>query len=386
MTSIIRKRYRGSAGVILAVSAVVLFVFTALAQNAGPLKKAPRRGPESRSEPTTEPIRTPQALRKIETRTRRTNSAQTDPVFTTSTNVVTVDVSVVDNNGTFIPGIPKGNFQVAEDGVPQKVLSFGHSQASMTVALVIEFSNLFQQYYTESWYQTLQATYGFVDTLQPDDWAAVVAYDMRPEILSDFTQDRSKTRRALKRLQIAAYRESNLYDALTYTIERMKDVEGRKAVVLISSGVDTFSKLNFGQARRKIQDGGVSVYAIGLMQSLRLWYDSYGRMGPMQRMDFLQADNQLRTFARETGGMAFFPRFYGEFPTIYRSIHHSMRNQYSMTYSPTNPTRDGNWRKIKVRLVDPKNNKNLRIVNRKGKSIKYQIMAKAGYTAPREVE
>ena len=106
----------------------------------------------------------------------------------------------------------------------------------------------------------------------------------------------------------------------------------------------------------------------------------------MQRLDFLQADNQMRTFARETGGMAFFPRFYGEFPTIYRAIHHSMRNQYSMTYSTTNTKRDGKWRKIKVRLVDPKNNKNLRIVNQKGKSIKYQIMAKAGYTAPREVE
>ena len=386
MTSITRKHCRDSAVAILAVPVVVLLVFTAFAQNTGPLKKAPRRGPGPRSEPTTESIRAPQELRKIETRTRRTNPTKNDPVFTADTNVVTVDVSVVDNNGNFIPGIPKGNFQVNEDSVPQKVLSFGHSEASTTVALVIEFSNLFQRYWSESWYQTLQATYGFVNTLQPDDWVAVVAYDLRPEILSDFTQDRSQTRKALNRLRIAAYSESNLYDALTYTIERMKDVEGRKAVVLIASGIDTFSRLNFGQARRKIQDGGVSVYAIGLMQALRMWYDSSGMMGPMQRMDFLQADNQLRTFARETGGMAFFPRFYGEFPTIYRSIHHSMRNQYSMTYSPTNAKRDGNWRKIKVRLVDPKNNKNLRIVNQKGKSIKYQIMAKAGYTAPREVE
>ena len=192
--------------------------------------------------------------------------------------------------------------------------------------------------------------------------------------------------RRCKRLRIAAYRESNLYDALTYTIGRMKDIEGRKSVVLIASGIDTFSKLTFGKARRLVQDGGVTVYAIGLMQALRIAYDSYGMMGPMQRLDFLQADNQMRTFARETGGMAFFPRFYGEFPTIYRAIQHSMRNQYSMTYSTTNTKRDGKWRKIKVRLVDPKNNKNLRIVNQKGKSIKYQIMAKAGYTAPREVE
>ena len=387
MTRSTRKVVGGSeARILLIPVGLLLFVLTAFAQNSGPLTKGPRRAPGPRPGPTAEQQRSPQELPKIETRTRRTDPDDTDPLFTTDTNIVTVDVAVVDKNGNFIPGIPKGNFQVTEDGVPQQIQGFGHSQAPMTVALVIEFSNLFQQYWTESWYQTLQATYGFVDTLQPDDWVAVVAYDLRPEILSDFTQNRGKTRAALQRLRIAAFRESNLYDALTYTIERMKDIEGRKSVVLIASGIDTFSKLNFGQARRKVQDGGVTVYAVGLMQALRIAYDSYGRMGPMQRLDFLQADNQMRTFARETGGMAFFPRFYGEFPTIYRAIHHSMRNQYSMTYSPTNTKRDGKWRKIKVRLVDPKNNKNLRIVNQKGKSIKYQIMAKTGYTAPREVE
>ena len=382
-----QKDLRGSAAAMFAISAaVLLLVCAAFAQNSGPLTKGPRRAPGPRPRPSAQPSRAPQELPKIETRTRRTDPDDSDPLFTTDTNIVTVDVSVVDRNGNFIPGIPKGNFQVTEDNVPQQVLSFGHSQAPMTVALVIEFSNLFQRYWTESWYQTLQATYGFVDTLRPEDWVAVVAYDLRPEILSDFTQNRGKTRAALQRLRIAAYRESNLYDALTYTIGRMKEIEGRKSVVLIASGIDTFSKLTFGKTRRLVQDGGVTVYAIGLMQALRIAYDSYGRMGPMQRLDFLQADNQMRTFARETGGMAFFPRFYGEFPTIYRAIQHSMRNQYSMTYSTTNTKRDGKWRKIKVRLVDPKNNKNLRIVNQKGKSIKYQIMAKAGYTAPREVE
>ena len=257
----------------------------------------------------------------------------------------------------------------------------------MTVALVIEFSNLFQQYWTESWYQTLQATYGFVDTLQPDDWVAVVAYDLRPEILSDFTQNRGKTRAALQRLRIAAFRESNLYDAVTYTIERMKDIEGRKSIVLIASGIDTFSKLNFRpgspQDTRRRSDGLRHRPDASPTHRLRFLWKGWGRCNDST---FCRRDNQMRTFARETGGMAFFPRFYGEFPTIYRAIHHSMRNQYSMTYSPTNTKRDGKWRKIKVRLVDPKNNKNLRIVNQKGKSIKYQIMAKTGYTAPREVE
>jgi hypothetical protein len=135
-----------------------------------------------------------------------------------------------------------------------------------------------------------------------------------------------------------------------------------------------------------VQEAGVTVYAVGLMQALREWYDSRGYLGSIQRMDFLQADNQMRTFAKETGGMSFFPRFYGEFPSIYQAIHYSMRNQYSAVYTPTNQKKDGTWRKIKVRLVDPKTNKDLRIVNEKGKAIKYQVLAKAGYQAPNEVE
>ncbi len=93
----------------------------------------------------------------------------------------------------------------------------------------------------------------------------------------------------------------------------------------------------------------------------------------------------MRTFSKETGGMSFFPRFYGEFPEIFRSIADSMRNQYVLTYTSTNQARDGKYRKIKVELVGD-NNEPLRVVDEKGKPMKYQIVAKTGYTAPREVE
>jgi hypothetical protein len=106
----------------------------------------------------------------------------------------------------------------------------------------------------------------------------------------------------------------------------------------------------------------------------------------MARMDFLQADNQMRTFAKETGGMSFFPRFYGEFPSIYQAIQQSLRNQYSLAYAPTNAAHDGKFRKIKVELVNPATNEPLRVTDEKGKPVKYQIIAKAGYNAPREVE
>ena len=306
--------------------------------------------------------------------------------FQSDVSIVSVDVAVLDNKGHFIPGIPPGNFRVLEDNTPQPLKGVNLGEAPMTVAMVIEFSNLFQQYYGDTWFQTLAASWGFLESLRPEDYVAVVAYDIRPEILTDFTTDKDKARDAMQRLNIPAFSESNLYDALTDTADRMSGIEGRKAIVLIASGIDTFSKINYGEARKKLQEAGVPVYPIGLMQALRIMAESYGILGPIAQMDFLQADNAMRTFATETGGIAFFPRFMGEFPTIFQNIQQALRNQYVLTYEPTNKAKDGTFRKIKVELVNPATNEPLKVTDQKGKPIKYQIIAKKGYTAPRAVE
>jgi len=308
------------------------------------------------------------------------------PTFRSDAITVTVDTAVLDNKGHFIPNIPKQNFRVLEDGVPQQIAGFSLGEAPMTVCMVIEFSNRFQSFYSEAWFQTLTAAYGFVQTLKPDDYVAVIAYDLREEILSDFTNDREQTAEAMARLRIAGFSESNMYDALVDSAQRMQDIEGRKAIVLIASGIDTFSKLTYDKARKALQDAGVPIYTIGLMQSAREMADAAGYLGPIERMDFLQADNQLRTFASETGGMSYFPRFYGEFPGIFQSIAQTMRSNYVLTYNPSNQARDGKVRRIKVELVNPETNEAVRLNDDKGKPIKYKVVAKTGYTAPREVE
>ena len=150
--------------------------------------------------------------------------------------------------------------------------------------------------------------------------------------------------------------------------------------------MDTFSKLTFDKARRRIQDAGVPIYTVGLLQTQREMADAAGALGAITRMDFLQADNQMRTFASETGGMSFFPRFDAEFPAIFRSIAEALRSNYVLTYNPANQARDGKPRRIKVELVNPENNEAVRINDEKGKPVKYKVVAKPGYTAPREVE
>jgi VWFA-related protein len=338
---------------------------------AKPKKKDPAAGADSADPP------------KIPSKFSKKEQAP-DATFRSEATTVSVDVSVLDSSGHFIPNIPGGNFRILEDNTPQQITAFTKTEAPMTVCLLIEFSNLYQQYWSRGWYETLTAAYGFAQQLKPEDYVAVIAYDLKPEILSDFTNDRMKTQEALARLRIAGFSEANLFDALVETENRMENIEGRKAIVLIASGRDTFSKLTFDKARKAIQEAAVPIFAISLLQAARIQADS--RMGSVQRMDFLQADNEMKTFAKETGGQSFFPRFYGEFPGIFHEIQNSLRNQYTLTYHPTNAAKDGTYRHIKVELVNPATGEPLRVVDEKGHSIKYQVTAKPGYKAPREVE
>jgi Ca-activated chloride channel homolog len=300
------------------------------------------------------------------------------PNFKMDVDVVTLDVAVVDNKGNFIPGIPAGNFRVLEDNVPQQISKVDLGQAPITVAMVIEFSQNFQSMYSWAWFQTLEMCWGFASTLQPQDYAAVIAYDIKPEILSDFTTDRMKTQEALHRLTIPAWREANMFDAVTDTADRMSGIEGRKAILLITTGIDTFSKITYDTARKKLQESGVPIYSIALMGMQK-------QMAASVPMEFLQAENELKTFAKETGGAAFFPVFQGEYGGIFQRIHQALRSQYVISYSPSNKAHDGTFRKLKVELVD-KEGKPLPVKDEKNKPIKYQIIAKAGYKAPREVE
>jgi Ca-activated chloride channel family protein len=366
-----------------AFCAIVLVSAVALKSQDGPVNTGSGTVAKPRpTTPTNAPDETSPDLAPIPSKlNKKATPDDTAANFKVESNLVQIDVSVLDNRGNFIPNIPRGNFRVLEDDVPQQIKSFSMGEAPMTVALLVEFSAKWQR--GRTWYQTLQAAYGFVSTLKQQDYIAVIAYDMHDTILSDFSQDRTKTQEALGRLRIPGFSESNLYDALVDTEERMKDIEGRKAIVLISSGVDTFSKLTFDKARKAIQEDGVPIYAIGLMQALRIIAD--GRMSGAQDLTFLQADNQMKTFAKETGGMSFFPRFEGEMPSVFSGIQQALRNQYQIGYSPTNLARDGKFRKIKIQLVN-KDGDPLSIKDEKGKPIKYQIIAKAGYTAPRVVE
>jgi VWFA-related protein len=296
--------------------------------------------------------------------------------------LVNVDVSVISKDGQFIPGLKQDNFRVLEDGVPQKISTFNQAEAPITAVLLVEYAATNYNYM----YDALNASYTFASGLKKEDWVAVVSYDMQSHILVDFTQDKKAVYGALNMLRIPGFSERNLFDAVYDTIDRLDRLEGRKYIILVSSGRDTFSKLNLDQILKKIKTTkNITIYSISIGRALREYLDSHGYGGGPVSTDWLQADNQLNTFSRMTGGRAYFPRFEGELPEIFHDVAADIRNQYSITYHPTNTALDGTYRKLKVELVAPDGGP-LKVRNQKGKDVKVEVIAREGYTAKHTVE
>ncbi len=326
---------------------------------------------------------------------RRPSTKEPEFTITTDVPLVQLDVLVTTKDGHFVPGLKKEHFRVLEDGVPQRISNFGQAEASITAVLLVEFANTNYGFMIDA----LQASYSFAQTLRKEDWVAVIAYDMRPEILADFTQDKAAVYAALGRLRVPGFSETNLFDALYDTLDRVEGVEGRKYVILISSGCDSFSKLTYDRILKKVQGTtNTVIYAVGTGQAMRQYYDTYNAvhllpctnpMGQMEpgagRTDLLQADNQMNTFARLTGGKAYFPKFQAQFPEVFHDIANTIRNEYAIAYHPTNPKLDGTFRKLKIELVDGAGNP-LKMRDEKGKELKYQVVAREGYTAKHTVD
>ena len=315
------------------------------------------------------------------------------PDYSLKVNVPLVNVDVLvttKDGGQFVPGLKRDNFRVMEDGVQQQIKNFTVSQAPITAVLLVEFASTNYVFMT----QALQASYAFANTLKKDDWVAVAYYDMNPHILVDFTQDKKAVYGALNELRIPGFAETNLFDALYDTLDRLDRVEGKKYVILVTTGIDTFSKLTLDKIMKKIKDTkDVTIFPISVGFIVREWCDvhpgycrnAHGMGIPVGHMDYLQGDNEMRTFAAMTGGRAYFPRFEGELPELFGDISNDIRNQYTLSYSPTNTKLDGTYRKLKVEVIADGGGP-LKVRDQKGKDHKIDVVAREGYTAKHTVE
>jgi len=282
---------------------------------------------------------------------------------------VRVDVTVRNKDGNLITGLQKDNFEIYEDKVKQEITYFEPVEAPMTVVLITEYNNAVLSW--EFLYEAIMASYTFVDQMREGDWVAVIAYDLKPEILVDFTQNRAEVHNALRKLNYPAYREANLYDTVYDTLDRIQELDQKTAIVLLTSGIDTFSKKNLGEVLDRVKDSNSPIYAVSLGGNFRARYEDY--MRSTTRLDFYQADATLKAFAKYTGGESFFPRFLAEFPGIFQTIAAMLRTQYSLGYVSTNSKKDGKYHKIKVEVNAD--------ADGDGKPDKFKVNHREGYYA-----
>jgi VWFA-related protein len=297
---------------------------------------------------------------------------------------VTVDVGVLlEKTGQFVPNLKPGNFRVYENGELQKVTGFKRTEAPVTALLLCEFASTNYSFI----YDMRNAAAAFAEQLRPKDYVGVMTFDLKTRIVSDFTQDKRQTQDAINSMTIPMFSDRNLFDALYEAEDRLSRIEGRKYIILIASGRDTFSKITLDKIMQKVKSTpDVTIFAVSTGGARRAMTEGGGGWGAQMRdMDYLQADNEMKSFASLTGGMWFAPRFSAEMPEIFQKINQNIRFKYQLVYHPTNAKQDGAYRKLRVELVDDEGHP-LRIQDEKHKPLKYDIIARDGYRAQRQVE
>jgi len=286
--------------------------------------------------------------------------------------LVNVDAVVTDGDGNFLPGLKKENFRILEDGKPQIITNFtGAGEAPITIVLLIEFR---AQIYTSNYYAQMSKYWAsaFLNQLKKDDWIALEDFDLKTRVDVDFTHDVREVMQEINRMVVPLYSESCLYDALGETIDRLAEVKGKKTILVVASGYDTFSKLTYDNTMKLLRQSDVGIYTIGTSQVM---VDNRGSIGGIKSQ---VAQQQMKVFADLTGGQAWTPEFDGQIPEIMHTIAASLRNQYSLGYAPT--SQDGKYHKIKVELVNADGTPMV-VTNQKGKKVKFQVYARQGYTA-----
>jgi VWFA-related protein len=289
--------------------------------------------------------------------------------------LVVVDVLVTDEDGTVLSGLKKENFRILEDGKLRVIRDFASTTAPITIVILMEYSGIAYDYFA---YKAAYWGAEFLDHLEQDDWVALVTYDMKPTVRVDFTKSKPAIEQALRELSYPQFREANMFDALADTLDQLAEVKGKKSILLITTGADTFSRTTLDELYDKLKQTDSTIFCIGVAEQEYLMAEI---RGGGSYIAYLQMKNQLQTFASRTGGFAWFPRFEGELPDLFRSVGGTLRSQYAISFSPPKESRDGRYHKLKVQIVGT-DGLPLRVKDEKGKYHKVTAYAREGYIAP----
>lgn len=281
------------------------------------------------------------------------------------TTEVLLPVTVRDRDGQFVTDLRAENFSVFEDGVPQPISSFALKRMPVHVVLLIDTSSSV----TRELEDFKRAAWLFISNLDPSDKVSLIRFDDKVELVQDWTGSRPALKRALNRLGTGMFTRFN--DALYLAArEQLGKITGRKAIIVLTDGIDSGrGSVSADRAFRSLVEEEVPVYVVSKTriqgqterEELAYYEKSSGGHFNQTRVDGIKmalaqldvSEKYLTRIADETGGRIFLPDSFDELDKVYQQVADELRSQYVIFYTPSNSSRDGSYRAVRVKVSNP---------------------------------
>lgn len=309
-------------------------------------------------------------------------SQKTEIHFDPATRVVTIKTLVQDSNGYFIPNIRRDNFAVYEDGVRQQDATVEIEHAAVSIGLLLEHGGRYQSLNDALYHTVSMAADQFLDEIGNDDQVAIWTYGDNVKEICGFSRGHDAPREALFNLRAPSFSELNFYDALVETLQRMQGVQvltGRRALLVISSGLDTFSKATYQDAVQAAEQSGVPIYAIDLVPVIRTRATLSSNTVPYAHLDWPRAESGLQRIAQASAGRMYALPATLELAGVYDDLMENLRVRYVITYKSTADPDMNGPRTVRIELIDSRTGGPLRIVDASGRLVRSKLLVEGSY-------
>jgi Ca-activated chloride channel family protein len=251
-------------------------------------------------------------------------------------DMVLIPITITDPMNRLVTGLEQDDFQLFEGSKEQKITSFSSEDAPVSIGIIMDLSGSM----TSKLIRARDSIIEFIKTANPQDEFFVIGFNDRPELIEDFTNSVEDIQARLA--TVRSGHRTALLDAIYYGLTKMKEARHeRKALLIVSDGGDNRSRYTEGELRAQVREADVELYSIGI-------FDPYAAT-PEERT----GPQLLEDLSDETGGRLFRVDDIAEMGDIAEKISIELRNQYVIGYKPKDLTRDGKWRKVKVKLNPP---------------------------------
>ena len=259
-----------------------------------------------------------------------------DPVFSTDTRLVVLHATVFDKAGKFVTNLPQSAFQVFEDGKLQPIKTFKREDIPVSMGIIVDNSGSMR----DKRQKVEAAALALVQESNHEDEVFIVNFNDEAYLDTDFTSDIKQMQQGLTKIDSRG--GTAMRDAIRMSIDHLKEKgkKDKRVLLIVTDGNDNASQVSLEAAVRAAQDAETIVFAIGLLSD-------------EERREASKAKRALMTLTEATGGQAFFPKDVTEVDRIAHQVARDIRNQYTITYSPTNNAMDGTYRQIKVIAMGP---------------------------------